>query len=105
MKLRSLRVKLTLCFGVLLLLMCGGLYIVSAVISRNVVSSVIDESLYQLTKESTKVIAERVNAQLDTLAALAETDAIKGDTLTLDEKLKLRKEPLQQATLIRCRRN
>lgn len=97
MKLRSLKAKLTLYFGVLLLLMCGGLFIVSAVISRNAVSSVIDESLYQLAKESAKVVAERVNAQLDTLSALAETDAIKGDALTLDEKLNLLKNEVKRS--------
>lgn len=52
----SLKVKLTLCFGVLLFLMCVGLFIVSTVISRNAVSSTIDESLSQLAKESAKVV-------------------------------------------------
>jgi len=96
-KLRSLKVKLTLCFGMLLLLMCGGLFIVSRVVYGNAVSASIDESLTQLAKQSAKVVAERVNAQLDTLEALAETDSIKGDTLTLDEKLELLKNEVERS--------
>lgn len=91
LKVTSLRVKITLCFGGLLLLVCGGLLIASTVMSHNAVSLTIDNSLSQLAKQSAKVVESRVDAQLDTLAALAETDAIKGDTLTLDEKLDLLK--------------
>ena len=50
-----------------------------------------------MAKESAKVVAERVNAQLDTLSALAETDAIKGDALTLDEKLNLLKNEVKRS--------
>ncbi|HWR61624.1 MAG TPA: methyl-accepting chemotaxis protein [Clostridia bacterium] len=57
--------------------------------STNALSSSIDESLAQLAEEAGQVVQERVAAQLNTLAALAETDAIKNDTLTLDEKLKM----------------
>lgn len=91
LKVTSLRVKITLCFGGLLLLVWGGLLIASTVMSHNAVSLTIDNSLSQLAKQSAKVVESRVDAQLDTLAALAETDAIKGDTLTLDEKLDLLK--------------
>jgi len=96
MKLRSLKARLALCFGLLLLFVCGGLFSMSAVISRNAVASVIDESLTQLAKQSAKVVAERINAQLEILEALAETDAIKGDELTLDEKLDLLKNEVKR---------
>jgi len=101
MGLRSLKTKLALCFGALLLLICGGLFVVSSIIARNAVSSTIDESLTQLAKEAAKVVAERVESQLNALAALAETDVIKGDTLTLDEKLKLLKAEVKRSGHLR----
>lgn len=101
MGLRSLKTKLALCFGALLLLICGGLFVVSSIIARNAVSSTIDESLTQLAKEAAKVVAERVESQLNALAALAETDVIKGDTLTLDEKLKLLKAEVERSGHLR----
>jgi methyl-accepting chemotaxis protein len=89
LKLKSIKTKLSFFFGGLLFLICVGLSIITYITSSNALSSSIDESLSQLADTGAKVVQERVDAQLNTLAALAETDAIKKDTLTLDEKLTL----------------
>ncbi|MHB8061926.1 MAG: methyl-accepting chemotaxis protein [Ruminiclostridium sp.] len=89
LKLKSIKTKLSFFFGGLLFLICVGLGVITYIASSNALSSSIDESLSQLANTGAKVVHERVNAQLNTLAALAETDAIKKDALTLDEKLKL----------------
>lgn len=89
MQLKSIKAKLSVFFGGLLFLICVGLGVVAYMASTNALSSSIDESLAQLAEEAGQVVQERVAAQLNTLAALAETDAIKNDTLTLDEKLKM----------------
>lgn len=97
MKFRSLKARLTLFFGALLFFICGGLIAASVTIARNTVSSAIDESLTQQAKKASKVVAERVRSRLDTLAALAETDSISGDTLTLDEKLDILKKEAERS--------
>lgn len=89
LKLKSIKTKLSFLFGGLLFVICIGIGIITYIVSSNALSASIDESLSQLADTGAKVVQERVTAQLNTLAALAETDAIKKDTLTLDEKLKL----------------
>lgn len=89
MKFKSISTELSVFFGALLIVICAGLGILSFTESRSALSSSIDESLTQMAKESAKAVKARVENQLNALAALAETDAIKSDTLTLDEKLRL----------------
>lgn len=89
LKLKSIKTKLAFFFGGLMFVICIGLGVITYVASSNALSSTIDESLSQLAESGAKVVQERIAAQLNTLGALAETDAIKKDTLTLDEKLKL----------------
>lgn len=89
LKLKSIKTKLSFFFGGLLFLICIGLSAITYIASSGALSSSIDESLSQLADTGAKVVQERVDAQLNTLEALAETDAIKTDTLTLDEKLKM----------------
>jgi methyl-accepting chemotaxis protein len=89
MKFKSIKTKLTLFFGGLTFIICIGLGGISYLASSNALSSSINESIATLAKESTKVVQLKVESELNALAALAETDAIKKDTLTLDEKLKL----------------
>ena len=88
MKFKSIGTELAVIFGALLIVICAGLGIISYTESSGALSSSVDESLTQLAKESAKVVQARAETQLNALAALADTDAIKNDTLTLDEKLR-----------------
>jgi len=73
---------------VLLVVVCIGFGVVAYIKSADALSSSINESLQQLAKEAAEIVASKVNAQLDTLEALADTDSIKSDKLTVDEKLR-----------------
>lgn len=89
LKLKSIKTKLVLFFGGLLLFICVGLGIAADIVSTGALSSTINESLAQMSKEAAKVVQTRVDVQLSVLGAVAETDYIKNDTITYDEKLKL----------------
>lgn len=88
MKLRSIKTKLILFFGVLIFFICAGLGILSYLTSTNSLRESIDESLSGIAKQGANVVYERVKAQLDTLEVLAETGVVKDNTLSLDEKLR-----------------
>ena len=88
-KFKSIKTKLVLFFGVLLLAICAGLGILAYIASANALSSSIDESILQMAKESSKVVRGRVDTQIKALEVLAETSLIKEDNLTVDEKLSL----------------
>lgn len=94
---KSIRTKLSLGFGGLLLLICAGLSIITYVQSSNALLSQLDESLIQITKESSKLVKERVNLQINALEVVAETESIKADTLTVDEKLTLLKKEVDRS--------
>jgi len=96
LKFKSIKTKLSLSFGALLFIICVGLGILSYVVSSNALSSSINESLLYMANEASKVVEARVDVELGTLEALAETDSIKGDTLTLDEKLDLLKKEVDR---------
>lgn len=96
-KIKSIRTKLTIAFGVLLLLVCVGLGTVAYIQSSKVLLSQLDESLTQMTKESAKLVNERVNLHLNTLEVVAETESVKSDKLTVDEKLNLMKKEVERS--------
>ncbi len=91
MKLRSIKTKLILFFGLLILIICAGLGIMAYITSANALIASIDESLLQMAKESSKLVQERVNSQFNALEILAETSLIKEDNLSMDEKMLLLK--------------
>ncbi len=86
MKLKSITTQITLLFGVLMFVICTGLGICAYLNSSNALKASIDENLLEIAEADAKVIAEKVNAQLNALQALAETPWIKSSELTLNEK-------------------
>lgn len=101
LKLKSIKTKLSFFFGGLIFVICIGLGIITYIASDNALSASVDESLSQMAYESAKVVQERIDAQLNTLGALAESDAIKSDALTLDEKLELLKNEVKRSGHLR----
>lgn len=99
--LKSIRTKLSLSFGMLLILICAGLGIVSYLASSNSVKSNINESLSQLAKKSAEVVSDHVNIQFNTLEAFAEMDSIKSDSLSMEEKMKILKKEANRGGHIR----
>lgn len=96
-KLKSIKIKLSLSFGVLLLLVCIGFGVITYMESSSTLSDKINESLIQLTNEATKIVQGKINLQINTLEVLAETESIRLDTLTLDEKLNLLKKEVERS--------
>lgn len=89
MKLKSIKTKLSLFYGVLLLVICMGFGVVSYIVSSKALSTSIDESLSQLAIQNAEIVDKGMEVQFNALEALAESDWLKGTSLTLDEKLKL----------------
>lgn len=100
MKLKSIKAKLSLSYGVLLLVICIGLGVVSYITASNALSTSIDESLSQLAKENAKVVNGGMEVQFNALEALAESDWLKNDSLTLDEKLDFLKNEVKRSNHI-----
>lgn len=97
LQLKSIKTKLSLFFGVLMLLICAGLGVVSYIVSTNALSSSIDESLTQMANEGAKIVQYRIGGQFNALGALAESESIKSDRLTLDAKLELLKGEVKRS--------
>ena len=91
LKFRSIKMKLTLLFGVLVVLVCVGLGVSSYNAASASMKESINESMSQLVKEASKVVNARINIQMAALETLADSDYISTDMLTLDEKLQLLK--------------
>lgn len=89
MQFKSIKTKLSVCFGVLLILICAGIGVISYMTSANALSSNIDESLAQLSKEASRVVKGKVDIKLSILETLAESDSIKNEKSTLNAKLGL----------------
>lgn len=87
MQLRSIKTKLALSFGVLLLLVCAGLAFISYYLSSDAIATTIDESLSQLADEAAAVIENKTESQFNTLEALAQTEFVQSDRLSLEQKL------------------
>lgn len=101
LKFKSIKTKLSLLFGLLLLVICIGLGVVAYIQSSNAVTSTIDESLTRMAKESSKVVTSRVREQLNAMEALADSDWLKGSGLTTDEKLNILKEEAKRSGHLR----
>lgn len=97
MKLKSIRAKLTLSFGGLILLICICLGVVSNIAATSAMLSQVDQSILEIANNAAKIVYERVNSQLNGLELLAETDMIKKDNLTMDEKLNLLGKEVQRS--------
>lgn len=100
-QLKSIKTKLILFLGGLLILICAGLGIVSYINSARALSLSISESLSQLASEGSKVVYERIHSQLNSLELLADTDTIKGSKLSIDEKLALLSSEVKRSSHIK----
>lgn len=96
LQLKSIKTKLSLSFGGLLLIICAGLGIVSYIASSNALTSSINESLSQMSKEASMIAEGEVKSQFNVLEAMAGMDFIKSDELLLEEKIKLLEEETER---------
>ena len=97
MQIKSIKIRLSVVFGILILFICSVLGILGYTFSKNALKDSIDESLPNLAKEASRIVQERIETQLNALEVLAESDFIKSDKLSTDEKLSILKSEAQRA--------
>ncbi len=97
-KIKSIRTKLSLIFSSLLLIVCIGLGTITYARSSKALISQVDESLYELANKAAMIVQERVNTHLNSLEVAAETDSVRLDEKTLDEKLSLLKKEVERSS-------
>lgn len=88
LRFKSIRMKLSLCFGILVLFICAGLGIASYIAASELLSGNIDESIAQMAEESSRGVARELNIQTNALEALAGSDWLKSNHLSKEEKLR-----------------
>ncbi len=98
---RSIKTKLIISFGLLVVVICGGLGILSYISASSAMSENITESLKQLADKSSDLIQERVNSRLNSLEVMAESDTIQSTTLSMEDKLSLLKKEVDRAGYLR----
>ena len=89
MKLRSISAKISLVFGILMIVLCLGLVIVAYITASNALKESNDSSLIEIAHANAHVIEHRMEAQVNALEALAENQWLKTYELTLEQKLEL----------------
>ncbi|WP_291350530.1 methyl-accepting chemotaxis protein [Desulfosporosinus sp.] len=82
----SLRIKIVLYIGVLLLIVCGGLGAISYVTAANAITVQVEQALPELAGQGAKVVTERMNALLGTLEVVANMNRIKDSTNPWEDK-------------------
>ncbi|WP_238883445.1 methyl-accepting chemotaxis protein [Clostridium sp. YIM B02551] len=97
MQFKSIKTKLSVIFGILILFICSGLGVIGYLVSKDALTQNINESLPNLSKEASRVVQERINSQFNALEVLAESDFIKSDKLSINEKLEILKRESQRA--------
>jgi len=93
---KSIKAKMMIYLGCLLLLVCTGFGIVSYITSSNALVSNVKESLPQLAHQTAKVVESRVEGQLDILEAFADEPEVKDMSLGLESKLRILKDEISK---------
>ncbi len=97
MQIKSIKIKLSIIFGVLILFICSVLGSISSLLAENAMTDNINELLPDLAEQASKVVQERIDSQLNALEVLAESDIIKSNKLSTNEKLEILKVETQRA--------
>lgn len=83
---RSIKLKILINVGFLLLFVCGGLSVISYITAANSITAQVKQTLPQLAGQGAKVVEERMNALLGTLEVMANRDRIKDNNNTWEDK-------------------
>lgn len=88
---------MTLLFGVLMVVICSGLGFCAYFSASDALKTSIDENLLEIAEADAKVIAEKINTQLNALEALAASPWLTSDKLTIQEKLELLQDEVERS--------
>lgn len=83
---KSLKLKIVMYIGVLLIVVCTGLGIVSYINSSKALIATVQRTLPQVTDEAANIMEERLKAQLDIIDTLASGTTLKDMTRTWEDK-------------------
>lgn len=97
MKFKSIKIKLSLFFGILIFFICAGLGVVSLKVASDALSTNIDESISQMAKEASKGVSRELRVITNALEALAGSDWLISNDLTTNEKLALLQEEVNRS--------
>lgn len=83
---KSIKTKMIIYFGVLIVIICAGLGITSDYFSANAITTESSDNLTRLAQQTAKTVEAKVDGQLRELAALAENGTISSATASFAEK-------------------
>lgn len=86
---RSIKYKIVIYIGVLLLLVCGSLGLISYIEASNTISAQTDEALKNIAAQGSKVVSQRMDALLGSLEVVANQERIKGLNNSWEDKIKI----------------
>ncbi|SHI20101.1 methyl-accepting chemotaxis protein [Desulfosporosinus lacus] len=86
---KSIKIKMVVYIGVLLLFVCGGLGLISYIDGAKAITAQIEQNLPELAGEGARVVSERMKAVLGTLEAVANQDRIKDLNNAWEDKSKI----------------
>ncbi|HEX2945761.1 MAG TPA: methyl-accepting chemotaxis protein [Clostridia bacterium] len=87
MRIRSIKLKLTVFFGILISVVSLGFGIMTYLEASKMQMEYIEDILPQMAEEAAEVVNSRITSQIDKLELLAGDDDIKSEELTTTEKL------------------
>ena len=88
---KSIKIKMVLYLGLLLVFVCAGFGIVSYINSSNAIMDNFEVSLTDTAKSSARIIEGQIEIHLASVAAFAENEHIKDPSIPWEEKVELLK--------------
>ncbi|BAE82817.1 methyl-accepting chemotaxis protein [Desulfitobacterium hafniense] len=98
---KSIKIKLILVFGAILVLICVGVGAVSYKTASTALGESNDEYLTEVAQANARVISQGIEVQLNALVALAESHWLKSGDLTWEEKLDLLQNEVERSGHLR----
>lgn len=89
---KSIKIKMVLYMGLLLLAVCIGLGSASYITASKAIASQVNETLPQVAKQGAQVVSERMNGVLGSLEVLANRDRLKDVNNSWQDKDKILQE-------------
>jgi len=97
MKFKSITTRMTLFFGVLIVIICLGLGLSAFSSFHDTLQENINENLLEIAETNARLAAEKVKSQLNALETLANSWWLKSDEFTTEQKLEFLKDEAKRA--------
>lgn len=94
---KSIKIKMAVYIGALLLFVCGGLGLISYIDGAKAITAQVEQSLPELAGEGARVVSERMNALLGTLEAVANQDQIEDLNNSWEDKNRILQDETERS--------